>query len=233
MRLLRRFVVGLVLVASVSPSYAVIGDLNRDGKVDFGDFFLFADNFGESGPPEEPDTIRVTLTDTVERVRRDTAWLHDTLFVAVHDTVRTVVHDTVFVSVHDTVFITIRDTVYAVPPEGEQQVIHIDQDRYSAYDGLITIDSEWKLDAKDGTFRMTWTNTSSYEVRLCYYLELQDSDTFLVEEYRPDQFTIGPGCYHKYYMRIVAGGTTETSGTFRVSYPERIAKMRVKVSYAN
>ena len=37
---------------AATTGYAVLGDLNRDGKVDLVDFFLFADNFGLSGPPE-------------------------------------------------------------------------------------------------------------------------------------------------------------------------------------
>lgn len=34
------------------PAWAIVGDLNHDGKVDFADFFILADNFGRSGSPE-------------------------------------------------------------------------------------------------------------------------------------------------------------------------------------
>jgi hypothetical protein len=43
-----------VVIASLAiAAHAVTGDLNLDGAVDFDDFFILADNFGKSGPPEE------------------------------------------------------------------------------------------------------------------------------------------------------------------------------------
>jgi hypothetical protein len=33
--------------------FAITGDLNKDGTVNFDDFFLFSDNFGKSGPLED------------------------------------------------------------------------------------------------------------------------------------------------------------------------------------
>ena len=57
----------------VGPTHAVIGDLDLDGDVDLEDFFIFADHFGQTGPP---DTLRV-----VEVV-------YDTLLIeTVYDTV--------------------------------------------------------------------------------------------------------------------------------------------------
>ena len=50
-----------VLLITTSQAHGVLGDLNRDGAVDFDDFFIFADNFGESGPVEMCDA---PLTDT-------------------------------------------------------------------------------------------------------------------------------------------------------------------------
>jgi hypothetical protein len=47
-------VLGLSLCI-VSRVFAVPGDLNLDGRVDFDDFFMFAANFGKEGPP---DTLR-------------------------------------------------------------------------------------------------------------------------------------------------------------------------------
>lgn len=69
---------GLVLVAG--PATAVVGDLNLDGVVDLKDFFIFADHFGQKGPPdtlrvEVIDTLTVTVLDTVEVVIRDTVHL--------------------------------------------------------------------------------------------------------------------------------------------------------------
>jgi hypothetical protein len=39
----------IVALLWASVAYGVTGDLNKDGTVDFDDFFLFADNFGKSG----------------------------------------------------------------------------------------------------------------------------------------------------------------------------------------
>lgn len=52
----------LLLTTSV---WSIPGDLDLNGTVDFDDFFVFADNFGKSGPPQPIDTIYVTLTDTL------------------------------------------------------------------------------------------------------------------------------------------------------------------------
>ena len=62
-----RRAIGLIIgLALVSPGHAVIGDLNRDGKVDLIDFFIFADNFGLRGEPEPVGVVTVTVRDTVE-----------------------------------------------------------------------------------------------------------------------------------------------------------------------
>ena len=42
----------ILLVFSLESVYSIQGDLNKDGKVDFSDFFILADNFGKSGEPE-------------------------------------------------------------------------------------------------------------------------------------------------------------------------------------
>ena len=63
----------LVIILSSYDSYAITGDLDRDGDVDYDDFFVFADNFGKTGSPEElvyqetviiQDTLRVTSIDS-------------------------------------------------------------------------------------------------------------------------------------------------------------------------
>jgi len=46
-----------VMLGMSGPASAVVGDLNRDGVVDLEDFFVFADNFGETGQPEFSDCI--------------------------------------------------------------------------------------------------------------------------------------------------------------------------------
>ena len=82
--------VALVLtLAIVSAASAVPGDLNRDGVVDFDDFYIFADNFGKTGPPEPPDTVVVRTTDTLVVTERDTVVVTrtDTLVQILRDTV--------------------------------------------------------------------------------------------------------------------------------------------------
>ena len=44
--------IALFIWVSQAPATAVPGDINRDGKVDFADFFILAENFGKTGPPE-------------------------------------------------------------------------------------------------------------------------------------------------------------------------------------
>jgi hypothetical protein len=41
-----------VMLAMSGPASAVVGDLNRDGVVNLKDFFIFSDNFGETGQPD-------------------------------------------------------------------------------------------------------------------------------------------------------------------------------------
>ena len=40
----------MVMLLWASAGNTITGDLNQDGTVDFGDFFMLADNFGKSGP---------------------------------------------------------------------------------------------------------------------------------------------------------------------------------------
>jgi internalin A len=72
-----------------SPLAAVTGDLDRDGDVDFDDFFIFSDNFGRTGSPDDSDTITVVLRDTITIAQSDTT------IITLRDTVT--VRDTVFV----------------------------------------------------------------------------------------------------------------------------------------
>ena len=54
----------LLAILFACPTWAILGDLNKDGTVDFPDFFIFVDNFGQSGPPEPADTVTVVQVDT-------------------------------------------------------------------------------------------------------------------------------------------------------------------------
>ena len=111
-----------VVILLAGASYAVIGDLNRDGTVDFDDFFLFADNFGKTGSPEIIDTVRVTINDTLIVVVPDTVkvTITDTLIVEVQE----VVYDTLVID-HATVFDTIifgREEIRFDPPPPSSEI---------------------------------------------------------------------------------------------------------------
>jgi hypothetical protein len=45
----------MLVLLTTSGAGAVDGDINADGIVDLRDFFILADNFGETGPPEASD----------------------------------------------------------------------------------------------------------------------------------------------------------------------------------
>jgi hypothetical protein len=51
--------VGSLLWAGVG--FAITGDLNKDGTVNFDNFFLFSDNFGKSGPLEDDCSTETLL----------------------------------------------------------------------------------------------------------------------------------------------------------------------------
>jgi hypothetical protein len=56
----------VILLLVISPLHAVTGDLDRDGDVDFDDFFVFADNFGKTGPIDKCDCGEVTPSTPLE-----------------------------------------------------------------------------------------------------------------------------------------------------------------------
>jgi len=68
-----------ILLYLAPTADALSADLNRDGIVDFDDFFLFADQFGLTGEPDAPDTVVVVF--------RDTLALIDTVYIDPADTV--------------------------------------------------------------------------------------------------------------------------------------------------
>ena len=109
-------ITGLLLLTAAA--WAIPGDLNLDGKVDFDDFFFFADQFGKEGPP---DTLRVVVMDTVTVVEPvvvvDTArvTVYDTIPVVLRDTITQVIRDTVTVRQVDTT-VTYISTIYREPP---------------------------------------------------------------------------------------------------------------------
>lgn len=45
----------VIVFVLYTPSWSITGDLDRDGDVDFDDFFLFSDNFGKTGEVESED----------------------------------------------------------------------------------------------------------------------------------------------------------------------------------
>ena len=79
-----RFALFCLLILAV-PAEALEGDLNGDGVVNFDDYFLFADNFGQSGTPEaaakaaqttpERPPEHTTWTSVVAEIEKATYWL--------------------------------------------------------------------------------------------------------------------------------------------------------------
>ena len=84
-----------VLMGVALPVWAVIGDLDKDGKVGFLDFFILADNFGKTGPLDPLDTVVVVRVDTLQQTVRDTVVIVrvDTLLITRLDTIKTAVVD--------------------------------------------------------------------------------------------------------------------------------------------
>lgn len=52
---MKRILTIACLMTLTGAAWAVKGDLDRDGDVDFDDFFIFADNFGKTGAPNLSD----------------------------------------------------------------------------------------------------------------------------------------------------------------------------------
>jgi Leucine-rich repeat (LRR) protein len=107
--------IGALCLLSALPGDALSGDLNRDGVVDFDDFFLFGDQFGQSGDPDVSDTVVVVRTDTLQVVVRDTIAVIDTLYIDPADTVSR--HGTPITFADPAVEFAVRDRVGL--PEGE------------------------------------------------------------------------------------------------------------------
>jgi hypothetical protein len=84
----------------VPDADALSSDLNRDGVVDFDDFFLFADEFGLTGEPDA-DTVVVVLRDTVYIDPADTVTRSDTPITFADPTVEFVLRDLVDVAEDD------------------------------------------------------------------------------------------------------------------------------------
>ena len=90
----RTLLLAFVLLLPALPALALSADINRDGVVDFDDFFLFGDQFGQSGDPDLADTIVVVVRDTIV-VAADTLVLTDTVTLTFVDTVYVDPADTV------------------------------------------------------------------------------------------------------------------------------------------
>jgi Leucine-rich repeat (LRR) protein len=84
-------ILAFALLLPAAPALALSADLNKDGVVNFDDFFLFGDQFGQSGDPDVSDTVVV--------IRRDTLVVIDTLVVL--DTLSLI--DNVYIDPADTV----------------------------------------------------------------------------------------------------------------------------------
>ena len=89
-----------ILLYLVPEADALSSDLNRDGVVDFDDFFLFADEFGLTGEPDA-DTVVVVLRDTVFIDPADTVTRSGTPITFADPTVEFVLRDLVGVAEGD------------------------------------------------------------------------------------------------------------------------------------
>lgn len=89
-----------ILLYLVPEADALSSDLNRDGVVDFDDFFLFADEFGLTGEPDA-DTVVVVLRDTVYIDPADTVTRSGTPITFADPTVEFVLRDLVGVAEGD------------------------------------------------------------------------------------------------------------------------------------
>lgn len=79
-----RFALFCLLILAV-PAGALVGDLNGDGIVNFDDYFLFADYFGQRGTPEaaakaaqttpERPPEHTTWTSVIAEIEKATYWL--------------------------------------------------------------------------------------------------------------------------------------------------------------
>jgi hypothetical protein len=77
-----KWIVCLFFILRAGITSALPGDINRDGTVDFDDFFLLADDFGRSGPPVGvADTVFIVRRDTLERIVEVPVLLRDTVYV--------------------------------------------------------------------------------------------------------------------------------------------------------
>ncbi|MFP6591673.1 MAG: leucine-rich repeat domain-containing protein [Candidatus Latescibacterota bacterium] len=89
-----------ILLYMVPEADALSSDLNRDGVVDFDDFFLFVDEFGLTGEPDA-DTVVVVLRDTVFIDPADTVTRSGTPITFADPTVEFVLRDLVGVAEGD------------------------------------------------------------------------------------------------------------------------------------
>lgn len=118
-----RFVLLVTFIAIhwFTNAQAVVGDLNRNGVVDFEDFFIFADNFGKEGSPEIIDTVKVAVYDTLKVTTQDTieVTVYDTLVVEIEN----VVYDTLVIdraTVFDTITYGMEPIRYDPPPPSDE-----------------------------------------------------------------------------------------------------------------
>lgn len=192
---------------------AILGDLNKDGKVDFSDFFLFADQFGKEGPPEPPDTVVVVRVDTLRRTVRDTVVVtrRDTLRQTVRDTIRVyqtvtlrdtiidvrMVRDTVAIVRQDTVRIyqtqVIRDTVYIPSASLDSALntgVHTEpQVGWPIGSGRIDIERSWRFVSREGS-EPSIRIEGSYKVKWTNTTTKQVRATYHLEFRDKDQFTL-------------------------------------------
>ena len=168
----------LLIALTAWPVWSIPGDLDLDGKVDFDDFFILADNFGREGPP---DTLRVTVVDTLKVEKHVDVF--DTTTVTVFDTTFTEkiidVFDTTAITVFDTTVVNLEETVYDTVV-----VLHPAVGDYTAEEQDNYISSA--DDPLEG-MRESRINHYSNRFRLGPGLAMQEHNTILVYSFEDGQ----------------------------------------------
>lgn len=142
----------------------VLGDLDRNGEVNFSDFIVFAQNYGKTGPvPSDPLAIAVapaiiTVRDTLVQTRRDT------IFETIRDTLVQTVHDTVIVSMDPFGVIPVVNPISAPQLIAGQFVIALDADAQPGYQNAYATNGvEIEIYARSGA-----DNHSAFTILLEY-----------------------------------------------------------------
>ena len=196
---MKRILLVSLMLFWTSAGYAVLGDLNRDGVVDFDDFFLFADNFGKEGVPEPLEVLIVRDTLTVVRTDTITDIIRDTVTVVSLDTIFEVIRDTVVIVRTDTVFLGLPE-IPTAPPIGQQTGIGV-------VEGSLSIDDVFVTNLYGEVANNSGTTAERVEIRFT----LRDVDGKIIavegDQFEPIIWILAPGDRRPFKFFDVTGLT--------------------------